>query len=223
MPTPALTLYFICLVQKQPTFEYWNNYLELHCQSGRRCFEWGFICIDDGFCECHRRPRCYSNLPFTLQLKTQLTETLSKLEAEECERQQVAGDLYKVNLIYFYFIYFQMSNNNSWLQTTLVVKSNVLVPPTGPAVSRSDSGRAFKRDGQRWWSDRERQPVFTEGENLGRLGFWKKLYFVSTNSNVLFFQLTLNSDYNWWKLLIRRPVSALPGAAFLQRRSASDC
>uniref|UniRef100_A0A3P8UEW1 Kinectin 1 n=1 Tax=Cynoglossus semilaevis TaxID=244447 RepID=A0A3P8UEW1_CYNSE len=28
-------------------------------------------------------------------LKTQLTETLSKLEAEECERQQVAGDLYK--------------------------------------------------------------------------------------------------------------------------------
>uniref|UniRef100_A0A3P8UJ99 Kinectin 1 n=1 Tax=Cynoglossus semilaevis TaxID=244447 RepID=A0A3P8UJ99_CYNSE len=29
------------------------------------------------------------------ELKTQLTETLSKLEAEECERQQVAGDLYK--------------------------------------------------------------------------------------------------------------------------------
>ncbi|XP_041703633.1 kinectin isoform X3 [Coregonus clupeaformis] len=29
------------------------------------------------------------------ELKTQLTETLSKLETEECERQKVAGDLYK--------------------------------------------------------------------------------------------------------------------------------
>lgn len=30
------------------------------------------------------------------QLKTQLTETLRKLETEESERQKVAGDLYKV-------------------------------------------------------------------------------------------------------------------------------
>uniref|UniRef100_A0AAQ6AL20 Ribosome receptor lysine/proline rich domain-containing protein n=1 Tax=Amphiprion ocellaris TaxID=80972 RepID=A0AAQ6AL20_AMPOC len=34
-------------------------------------------------------------------LKTQLTETLSKLEAEENERQKVAGDLYKVNIILY--------------------------------------------------------------------------------------------------------------------------
>ncbi len=33
---------------------------------------------------------------FWFQLKTQLTETLSKLETEENERQKVAGDLYKV-------------------------------------------------------------------------------------------------------------------------------
>lgn len=36
------------------------------------------------------------NCVFLLQLKTQLTETLSKLETEESERQKVAGDLYKV-------------------------------------------------------------------------------------------------------------------------------
>lgn len=35
---------------------------------------------------------------FLFQLKTQLTETLSKLETEENERQKVAGDLYKVTL-----------------------------------------------------------------------------------------------------------------------------
>lgn len=35
---------------------------------------------------------------FLFQLKTQLTQTLSKLETEENERQKVAGDLYKVIL-----------------------------------------------------------------------------------------------------------------------------
>uniref|UniRef100_A0A3Q2G5J2 Kinectin 1 n=1 Tax=Cyprinodon variegatus TaxID=28743 RepID=A0A3Q2G5J2_CYPVA len=39
-------------------------------------------------------------------LKTQLTETLSKLEAEENERQRVAGDLYKVTFLFFYIISF---------------------------------------------------------------------------------------------------------------------
>lgn len=33
---------------------------------------------------------------FVFQLKTQLTETLGKLEMEESERLKVAGDLYKV-------------------------------------------------------------------------------------------------------------------------------
>lgn len=39
-----------------------------------------------------------------LQLKTQLTETLSKLEAEENERQNVAGDLYKVRVVFYIFL-----------------------------------------------------------------------------------------------------------------------
>lgn len=41
---------------------------------------------------------------FFLQLKTQLTETLSKLETEESERQKVAGDLYKVMIFCLFFL-----------------------------------------------------------------------------------------------------------------------
>lgn len=55
----------------------------------------------------HRAGKQYSNAecPVSFQLKTQLTDTLSKLEAEENERQKVAGDLYKVRaVIRIYYI-----------------------------------------------------------------------------------------------------------------------
>ena len=51
---------------------------------------------------CRTCNKCW----FWFQLKTQLTETLSKLEAEESERQKVAGDLYKVRMIIYVLVHF---------------------------------------------------------------------------------------------------------------------
>lgn len=42
---------------------------------------------------------------FWFQLKTQLTETLYKLETEENERQKVAGDLYKVRMLIYILLH----------------------------------------------------------------------------------------------------------------------
>lgn len=80
---------------------------------------------------------CFSSL----QLKTQLTETLSKLEAEENERQKVAGDLYKV------MPGFNMPLVWSWdLQATLITRMRWFNP--GPAVSWPHSGGALQSDRQ---------------------------------------------------------------------------
>lgn len=76
----------------------------------------------------------------SFQLKTQLTETLSKLETEENERQKVAGDLYKVVLGFITLLIW------SWdLRITLITM--YLFNP-GPAVSWPHSGGALQSDRQ---------------------------------------------------------------------------
>lgn len=67
---------------------------------------------------------------FFLQLKTQLTETLSKLETEESERQKVAGDLYKVMI--FLFVFFVEPAVVS--QIPVGSKWSSLILSAGPAV-----------------------------------------------------------------------------------------
>lgn len=69
------------------------------------------------------------SLFFSFQLKTQLTETLSKLETEENERQKVAGDLYKV-ILDFIALFIRSSD----LEATLITRVLFLFNP-GPAVS----------------------------------------------------------------------------------------
>lgn len=66
---------------------------------------------------------------FSFQLKTQLTETLSKLETEENERQKVAGDLYKVTLDVITLLLW-----SSYLEVTLITEGVYDFNP-GPAVA----------------------------------------------------------------------------------------
>lgn len=78
---------------------------------------------------------------FLFQLKTQLTETLSKLETEENERQKVAGDLYKVMLDFITLLVWFWD-----LRATLITQISLFNP--GPAVSWPHSGGALQSDGE---------------------------------------------------------------------------
>lgn len=60
--------------------------------------KWGVPLMPPMNCCCWTSADCL----LSFQLKTQLTETLSKLETEENERQKVAGDLYKVHARCYY-------------------------------------------------------------------------------------------------------------------------
>lgn len=84
---------------------------------------------------------------FNWQLKTQLTETLSKLEAEENERQQVAGDLYKVRLIKRMSLILVYVKLRAFF--VVVVDLRIFLFCTaGPAVFGPDPRGAFQSDRQ---------------------------------------------------------------------------
>lgn len=100
-------------------------------------YKWGFS------------PRAIYKLLFadcllSFQLKTQLTETLSKLETEENERQKVAGDLYQVVLDFITLLIW-----SSYLEATLITRFVLccFFSP-GPAVSWPHSGGALQIDRQ---------------------------------------------------------------------------
>lgn len=77
---------------------------------------------------------------FLLQLKTQLTETLGKLETEESERQKVAADLYKVR--------WMLVCETAVILLFWLVHLNFLFPicVTGTAVSGADPGGNLEGD-----------------------------------------------------------------------------
>lgn len=88
-------------------------------------------CTTHGVVLCPHETLTFCYCVFFLQLKTQLTQTLSKLETEESERQKVAGDLYKV-MIFCFFV------EPAVVSQTLVgpggCKWSSLVLSPGPAV-----------------------------------------------------------------------------------------